>query len=367
MLTPRSARPVPRTCARGYPFSTVVPVDKVRTSRRFALPTWLSWPVVVSAVPVGLVLFLGVLTNPFVVALTLVPGSIVMGSFLWLDRVEPEPWSERLHAFLWGATVSALVAVAANEFTSAQFGASWALVVSAPLVEETMKALGLVVAARRHHLRNWFDGAVYAGFVATGFALVENVAYFLNASDSADLVAVFMLRGLATPFAHPLFTVFTGMVLGRFYSSRRPVAYLGLPVAITVHAGWNAASLTDEMSASLLLIGAFVLFWVVFVSLLVIRIRSTRGYRSVLPLLAFRVGLDPFELDLLSDWQSVLRARKGLPAARRAAFEDLHRAVRRLVPFAARRTDPPEGLVADARLACERFRGRLPPPTPSAG
>jgi len=327
------------------------------------LPEWLSWPVLLAAIPVGLVVLLGAATNLSVVLLTLVPGAIVVGAFLWLDRVEPEPWSERLHAFLWGATISVLVAVVANEFTATTFGESWALVGSAPLVEETMKALGVLLAARRLRLSGWFDGAVYAGFVSAGFALVENVAYFLGAEESESLVQVFVLRGLATPFAHPLFTVFTGVTIGHFFATRRALALSGLPVAVLLHAGWNSMSLGGESYALLLLASAFVLFWVVLGVLLMVRLRSTTGYRSLLPTLAFRVGLDPFELGLLSDWQSVLRTRRKLPGFRRAAFEDLHLAVRRLVPYVSRHVDPPEELVADARRAAERFRGRLPPPT----
>lgn len=312
---------------------------------------------------IGVLLALVFAMNPFAVLLTLVPGFIVVGAFVWLDRVEPEPMADRVHAFLWGATFAALVGSIVNELVAELLGYEWALVLSAPLGEEMLKALGVLVAVRRRRIRSWFDGVVYAGFVGAGFALVENAVYFLEAAETGQLTVVFVGRGLATPFAHPLFTMFTGIFVGRFAVQRSPRALFGLPIAVVLHAGWNAASLRGDVYAVAMLLAAVVLFWVVLAVLVMVRVRSTRVYRGVLPILAFRFGFDPFELSLLADWEAVRRARANLPRHRLVHFEVLHTAVLRVGRTVASSDGVPEEVAASLLAARRTFaERRLPPP-----
>ena len=46
--------------------------------------------------------------------LGLVPLFIVMPVLLWIDRVEPEPLSARIHTFLWGTFVAGFISVIVN-------------------------------------------------------------------------------------------------------------------------------------------------------------------------------------------------------------------------------------------------------------
>jgi RsiW-degrading membrane proteinase PrsW (M82 family) len=319
--------------------------------------------VVLTAPFVAVLLGLVFLTDPLALTLTLIPGAIVVGAFVWLDRVEPEPHAERVHAFLWGAAVASLLGAAANELAAWRFGHEWALVVSAPVGEEILKALGVFVAVRRRRLHSWFDGVVYAGFVAAGFALVENAVYFLEAAATDQLPVVFVGRGLATPFAHPLFTMFTGIFVGRFAVSRFPRSLLGLPIAIALHAGWNAATLLGTTYAIAMLVSAVLLFWTVLVVLVLFRVRTTRIYARMLPVLAFRFGFDPSELAVLADWAAVLRSRATLPVNRLRPFEELHAAALRVGRRVAAGEEVTEREHAELQRARAVFSARrLPPP-----
>jgi RsiW-degrading membrane proteinase PrsW (M82 family) len=91
--------------------------------------------------------------------------------------------------------------------------------VCAPIVEEFWK--GLAVFGMFYFWRREFDGVVdgiiYATFAALGFAAVENVVYYARAGTghaSVDLTSIFILRGVVTPWAHPLFTSMTGIGFG---------------------------------------------------------------------------------------------------------------------------------------------------------
>lgn len=312
---------------------------------------------------VAVLLVLVFAANPVAVLLTLVPGSVVVSAFVWLDRVEPEPVAERVHAFLWGATFAAIVGSLVNELVVGFVGYEWALVLSAPLGEEALKALGVFVAVRRRGVSNWFDGVIYAGFVGAGFALVENAVYFFEAAQAGQLPMVFVGRGLVTPFAHPLFTMFSGMFVGRFAPTRSPRALLGLPVAVALHAAWNAASLLGDLYAVTMLFVAVLVFWTVLAVLVLVRFRSTRLYREILPVLAFRYAFDPFELAALADWDAVCRTRSTLSRSRLPLFEALHVAVLRAARCVVRGVPVPPEAVASLEAARRAFSSsRLPPP-----
>nr|WP_281352198.1 PrsW family intramembrane metalloprotease [Phytoactinopolyspora alkaliphila] len=150
--------------------------------------------------------------------LALVPVILLAGTFLWLDRWEPEPGRTLLFAFLWGAGVATLGALLVNSAVGVTYGPAASAVVSAPLVEEALKGLFLVglLWFNRRQLDGVVDGVVYAGMTAAGFAFVENVFYLGRAFeiDYYDGWFTFVLRGVVSPFAHPLFTVFIGLAVG---------------------------------------------------------------------------------------------------------------------------------------------------------
>jgi hypothetical protein len=93
------------------------------------------------------------------------------------------------------------------------------------------------------------DGIVYAGMVGLGFAMTENVLYYGRAvgGGAGALTFTWILRGMAAPFSHPLFTSMTGIGLGwsrqsdnGFIKVVMPV--LGFMLAILLHATWNGTA-----------------------------------------------------------------------------------------------------------------------------
>nr|WP_234995531.1 PrsW family intramembrane metalloprotease [Streptoalloteichus hindustanus] len=218
----------------------------------------------------GLVL-LGVATDRVGLAAVLVgaaaaalPVGPVVGTFLWIDRWEPEPPRLMLLAFLWGACVATITSLLLNDSAQvladavlgADGGDTVKAVIAAPFVEEATK--GVFVVALLWKWRQEFDGlvdgVVYAGLTAAGFAFTENIFYFGRAFSeggfggmSQGVVAVFVLRGVLAPFAHPLFTVMTGLGVGvaaaaRSRSARWLAPLVGYLVAVVLHALWNGSA-----------------------------------------------------------------------------------------------------------------------------
>lgn len=196
------------------------------------------------------------------VVLSAIPFGPVIGCYLWLDRYEPEPRSLLLLGLGWGAFVATSAAIFLQAFDAFAFGPSEAVesVLVAPVTEEAAKGafIVLLLLYKRAEFDGILDGIVYAGMVGVGFAFMEDILYLSQAylgSDGRtggieDAVALFIVRGVASPFAHPFFTAFIGIGVGIAVGSRvRSVRVLaplgGFLAAVGAHAAWNGSLLIN--------------------------------------------------------------------------------------------------------------------------
>jgi RsiW-degrading membrane proteinase PrsW (M82 family) len=207
----------------------------------------------------------GLVAELVAIVAALVPVASIVAALLWIDRWEPEPARMLWLAFGWGASVAAITALLVNNTAAAVgdallghgSGDRVSAIVSAPLFEEALKGVFVigVMYLLRHEFDGVIDGVVYAGFVAAGFAFTENIYYFgrafaehgFGAADSGGVVTAFILRGVLSPFTHPLFTAMIGIGAGlavrtssRYIRVLAPVA--GYVTAVLLHALWNASA-----------------------------------------------------------------------------------------------------------------------------
>ncbi len=321
------------------------------TDHKPRLGGWLSWPVAVAGAGtiLSLIALLVVSTRAAVlgIALGLVPLVLVLPVLAWLDRVEPEPVRSRIHAVLWGATVAGLTSGIINSFVAYRLGDTWAAVASAPIVEEFTKGLGIYWAVRRREVDGVMDGIVYAGWVALGFAVVEDFLYFTTAVEAGQWREVFIVRALMTPFAHPLFTAWIGLGIGLAVARQQSLlvnAAWGYGLAVACHAAWNGSlAFSGENESITVIVGAAIGFFLLFVAaaITVTRIRrhDQRRFTEVVPFLAQRYGMSSQEIEVFGSWKTVLSGRRRLPRSQRRAFDEVHSALARLALF-HRRTGP---------------------------
>jgi RsiW-degrading membrane proteinase PrsW (M82 family) len=229
---------------------------------------------------------LGLVTTLLAILLAALPLGIVIPTFLWLDRFEAEPTRYLVVAFLWGALVAAIAAAVFNTGANLAFQAATGTttnamlataVFSAPLVEEASKGLLvlLVWRLRRREFDGIIDGMVYAGIVAAGFAFTENIQYLglaFHEGGEQALTGTFIARCLFTPFAHPMFTVLTGIGVGIAATTRnralRVLAPLGgYLLAAMAHALWNLAAVTGGAGMVAVYVAVEVPIFVAFLGL----------------------------------------------------------------------------------------------------
>src|SRR5437588_334369 len=171
------------------------------------------------------------------------PVPIYIMLLLWIDRYESEPLWMLATTFVWGAVVAVFIALILNTINgaivaaatnSAQIGENFGAVISAPIVEESAKAFIILVLFlwKRDEFDDIVDGVVYAGMVGLGFAMTENILYYGRAvqAGAGVLTFTFILRGMAAPFSHPLFTSMTGIGLGWSRQSTNGFVKIVMPV-----------------------------------------------------------------------------------------------------------------------------------------
>jgi RsiW-degrading membrane proteinase PrsW (M82 family) len=341
-------------------------------------------------------------TTGFLVGLglALLPVPPLMAAFRWLGRVAPRPWPQLLFCFGWGACTAALIAILANSFATEWIAAASAdpsdadrlgSVVIAPVVEESAKAaaLLLVFVFRRRHFHGPADGFVVAGFTATGFAFTENILYLGNAfgEDRASgtgvldslTAATFFVRIMLSPFAHPLFTVLTGIGFGmaagpggRRGPAQRLLPVLGLLAAMGAHALWNSASRFGEYGFYAIYGFVMVPVFALLAGLAIrIRRRRLRAVTAELAVYAAAGWLGPAEVPALASMparslaRSLARRSGGRAAGRVVASYEADAAELALLRHRARAGGPagsPEFARLERELLARLWRGR-----PTAG
>jgi RsiW-degrading membrane proteinase PrsW (M82 family) len=198
-----------------------------------------------------------------------------------LDRFDPEPWYALCGCLLWGALaavgfsalINTAVATLAALAGGPKFAAFAGAVLSAPVVEEFWKGLGVlgVFLFLRREFDGVVDGIMYATFTAIGFATIENVTYYATAAEGGEgvLQATFLMRGILSPWCHPVFTSMTGIGLGLARESTNPRwrwwgPIGGYAVAVLLHAFWNGVATLQGFVGTPLL-GITLPLWAMFV------------------------------------------------------------------------------------------------------
>jgi len=218
--------------------------------------------------------------------LAFLPAPFYASLFVWLDRYDPEPTWALVAAFAWGALFSIFISFILNSlfgsfaesFVGEPAGLTLSAVISAPLVEEGSKGLGLILILvfLRREFDGILDGIVYAGIIALGFATIENVLYYgktFAVSRGSGLLAILFLRGVISPFAHSLFTSMTGIGCGISRETHDKTLRWIAPVigyfgAVLLHGLWNGLASITENYFFIIYFGVWVPLFFIFVAVL---------------------------------------------------------------------------------------------------
>lgn len=262
----------------------------------------------------------------------ILPTVVYVWLFYWADRYEREPFWLALVAFLWGA-VPAVIASLIGELALGVPLASYEpsigtelveSAVFAPVIEEIAKGVALcgIYTWARHEFDGVLDGLLYGALIGFGFAMTENLFYFIGGFSEGGfggLTTLFILRVVMFGLNHSFYTALTGIGFG--IARNAPPGWqrwvwplLGLVAAILAHAAHNFGASVASINAAGFGISLVVaLGGLLTLSLTVLLSwQHERGYLR--RELADEVGiaLSDAEYRLLTGrWRNPLRKRKG--------------------------------------------------------
>ena len=137
-------------------------------------------------------------------------------------------------ALLWGAVAATTLAGFANDgwglvvarVGGPEFAARWTAALTAPFVEEILKGLGVVLIylIAPDEFDDMMDGFVYGAVCGLGFAVVEDVFYFMGVfgGHPNGVLQGFFVRVVASGlYSHVLYSGLVGMGIGYFVSRRQ--------------------------------------------------------------------------------------------------------------------------------------------------
>jgi protease PrsW len=330
--------------------------------------------------------------------LALLPIPVLLAGVLALDRLEPEPPSSLVFIFLWGAGSAALIGLI-GELAGSQLlttpalrsggfvTASAAATIGVAVLDDTLMGAALVglLWLRPQEIDGISDGVVYGSMVGLGFAMIENIFYYAQATHYgfSGLATTFVLRGVASPVCQALFAslIGAGVAYAAMVRGRRGLWAVGLGwvAAVTLHALWNGA--LAGSGARLALIYAILAFIVVLllIAIVVDRRRMIALIRRYLPEYEPAGILTTLDVSMLSSMPYRRQARAwarlhgGLGALRDMAEYQLsatelgllHRRSERGLVDTEAFTQRRDGLVAGMQVSISTFVGRFSvPPRP---
>lgn len=194
-------------------------------------------------------------------ALLIVYALPVFLAVYFLDLYEREPMSLVIASLIWGAVAATTLAGLADEGWSLmvgrlggpEFASRWTAALTAPWIEEALKVAGVVLICLivPTEVDDMMDGFVYGTVCGLGFAVVEDVFYFVGVfgGTTSGVLEGFYVRVVSSGlYGHVIYTGLAGMGVAYFFSRRgdaslrrRVGVAVGLyAVAVVGHFLWDS-------------------------------------------------------------------------------------------------------------------------------
>ncbi len=137
----------------------------------------------------------------------------------------------------------------------------------APVVEELIKGIFIIILVARRRVGFMIDAAIYGFAVGTGFALAENTWYYMHLGHDFHVVLA-IVRGFGTAIMHGgTVAIFAIVLIEGVHRSNRIVlgGVIGMLIAIILHSAFNHF-IFDPFIQTLLIITLLPLvFYLVFI------------------------------------------------------------------------------------------------------
>ncbi len=191
-----------------------------------------------------------------------VPFAYFVAAWYFEKREEGKPLRFFAGMFVWGMfaaflslIISSGIASELKVFMLASYTVVATLMIS-PVVEETIKGLGVLFMSGHHEYNDTLTGLLLGFTAGAGFAFVENLFYFSSKANPFDIGLVswgtlILYRSFFNTLAHGCFTAAVSTSIGylrgvpRLKKFARLAFAPGVFLAVAIHAIFNISALAD--------------------------------------------------------------------------------------------------------------------------
>jgi len=197
----------------------------------------------------------------------LLPVCCFLAALVYLDsyKLVPMPWI--LGTIGLGAAAGLLsypLNVGVLELLNVEFDVLTRYI--APVIEEFLKALIIVILVRNNRIGFLVDAAIFGFAVGAGFAIFENLYYLQTVPDMQ--LGTWIVRGFGTAIMHggatAIFAIVSHTLLGQHPTRGRTVLLPGLVVAVVIHSLFNHYFFNPLVNTLVTLASLPILFTVIF-------------------------------------------------------------------------------------------------------
>jgi len=170
---------------------------------------------------------------------TLLPPIIFVLLLVWLDSFSLVKTSLLVSSFVWGCfsvAVAYLCITIIGKWSDNLF--------AAPIIEEGIKGMGIVILIRMRKCAFFIDAAIYGAAIGAGFSFIENIVYIYYNPDM--LLGTMLIRGFGTAIMHCGCVISTATLLSWYAGSKNhfTILYCIAPIpAIVFHTIYNAVTI----------------------------------------------------------------------------------------------------------------------------
>ena len=197
----------------------------------------------------------------------LLPVCSFLGALVFLDSYKLVPMRWILGTIAVGA-IAGLLSYPLNVGTAELLNLDFMTLTryAAPVIEEALKALIIVVLIRFNRIGFPVDAAIYGFAVGAGFAIFENLYYLQAVPDMA--LGTWIVRGFGTAIMHggatAIFAIVTHTLMGQHPTHGWIAKLPGFLVAVVAHSVYNHFFLMPIVNTLIVFASLPILFTVVF-------------------------------------------------------------------------------------------------------
>lgn len=135
----------------------------------------------------------------------------------------------------------------------------------APIIEELIKAILIIIFIKRNKIGFMIDGAILGFAVGAGFALIENI-FYINSMNETSII-VWLVRGIGTSVMHGGSTAIFGIICMYFNNKTDKFDFkgiiIGLIFSIAIHWTFNQFWLYPILFAVIIFV--FIPFFIIVI------------------------------------------------------------------------------------------------------